>query len=159
MQLSFNKIKFIKMNSTNQQTNWLAVITAAVAGTFIGATWYSFLFAEAWMKATGVSASEDGLKAFKNGVEITEGMNPMIANTFAMALYAVILNWLLQRASAKTLQSGAMIGGAIGLMSLVSNYVNNMFAAEPSTLSMIDGSYALVLFTVMGAILGAWQKK
>ena len=37
--------------------------------------------------------------------------------------------------------------------------IGNLFAMNPMSLTTVDGSYALVLFTVMGAILGGWQKK
>lgn len=146
--------------STSNNTNWLAVAAASVAGMFTGFLWYGVIFAQKWMDVNHFTMDEATQKMFKDGVEVQA--NPavdMSLNFLAMVFYALVMNWLLRRANATTLQDGVMIGGAIGLMSLVGIHINNMFAMTPSALSMIDGSYALALFTVIGAILGGWQKK
>lgn len=146
--------------STTNSTNWLAIGAASVAGMTTGFLWYGVLFVKPWMEANNFTSDEAANKMFKNGVEVqVDPAMQMSLNFLALVFYALVLNWLLRRANATTLQDGAMVGGAIGLMSLVGVYVNNMFAMSPSSLSMVDGSYALVLFTVMGAIIGAWQKR
>lgn len=141
------------------KTNWLAVIVATVAGMLIGFLWYGVLFQQQWMDGNGITVDETNMKLFKNGVEQPASNAPMIINFMAMFFYAVMLNWLLKRAGANTLSSGVLTAGAIGLVMAVSVFVADRFAMAPSSLSMVDGSYALVLFTAMGAILGAWQKK
>ena len=100
----------------------------------------------------------DGDKMFKNGTEIPMSSTPMIINTVAMAVYALIMNWLIGKTGAKSWMDGAMTGGAVGLMAAIGTHVSNLFALNPSDLSMIDGSYSFVLFTVMGAIIGGWRK-
>lgn len=110
------------------------------------------------MAGNGITASEDGLKMFKNGVEMDMSPTPMIVNTLFMVVFAIIMNWLVNKAGARTLQSGAMVGFAVGVTHLLNVIVGNMFASNPSSLSTVDGSYSLVLFTLMGAILGAMQK-
>lgn len=141
------------------KTNWLAVIVATVVGMLIGFLWYGLLFQQQWMDGNGITMDEANMKLFKNGVEQPSSSAPMIINFVAMFFYAVMLNWLLKRCGSTTLSSGALTAGAIGLIMAVSVYVADLFAMAPSSLSMVDGSYALVLFTAMGAILGAWQKK
>ena len=143
----------------NARTNWLAVAASAVAGILVGVLWYAFLFTNQWMVGNGITMDSGQTKMFKHGVEVSTDSSAMIFNTVAMVIYAVLMNWLLQRANARTLASGATIGVVIGAMSAIGVYVNNMFSMDSSSLSMIDGSYIFVLFTVMGAILGAWQKK
>jgi Protein of unknown function (DUF1761) len=147
------------MSTTTNQTNWLAVAAAAVSGFIIGFLWYGVLFVKQWMAGNGITMDETQTKTFKNGIEMDASPMPFVFNILAMVLYAVVMNWLLRRANATTLKDGATIGGAIGLMSLVGVYINNMFAGTSSSLSMVDGSYIFVLFTVMGTILGGWQKK
>jgi hypothetical protein len=83
----------------------------------------------------------------------------MIFNIVAIVVFALLLNWLLGLANARTWMEGAKIGGAIGLILALNEYVGNMFAMNPASLSMVDGSYSLVMFTLFGAILGGWQKK
>ncbi|MCA0236591.1 MAG: DUF1761 family protein [Bacteroidetes bacterium] len=101
----------------------------------------------------------EGEKMFKNGAEVPMSMTPMLVNTVAMALYALILNWLLNKMNVSTWQTGAVIGASIGVLMLLGILTGNLFAMEPSVLTLIDGSYSLVLFTVIGAIVGGWRKK
>jgi uncharacterized membrane protein len=103
--------------------------------------------------------TDDHSKMLKNGVEIPMSATPMILNTVAMIVYALLINWLINKSNANNLVSGATIGFIIGLISCIQVFIGNLFAANSNTLSMVDGSYALVVFTVIGAILGAWQKK
>ena len=59
----------------------------------------------------------------------------------------------------RTWMGGAQVGLAIGILSMVGVFVGNMFAHNPMSLSWVDGPYTLVLFTLIGAIMGGWQKK
>ncbi len=138
--------------------NWKAIIASVVASMVIGFLWYGAIFQNQWMAGNGISMSEDETKMFKNGAEMDMSFTPMIVNTIFMIIYALIMNWLLNKLNARNLQSGAMVGLAVGVTHLMNVIVSNLFAANPSTLSMVDGSYSLVLFTVMGGILGAMQK-
>lgn len=141
------------------KTNWLAVIVAAVGGVLIGFLWYGVLFQQQWMAGNGITMDESQMKLFKDGVEQPSSNAPMIVNMMAMVFYALVMNWLLKRSGANTLSTGLMTGGVVGLIMAVGVFVTNLFAMAPSNLSLVDGSYSLVLFAVMGAILGAWQKK
>lgn len=140
-----------------RKTNWIAVVVSVVAGMFIGFLWYGMLFQAQWGAGNNVTA--EGGKFFKNGVEMSSSPAPMIFNIVAMVVYALLVNWLLGLANARTWMDGAKIGGAIGLIMAINECVSNMFAMNPASLSMVDGSYALVIFTLFGAILGGWQKK
>ena len=140
-----------------RKTNWIAVVVSVVAGMFIGFLWYGMLFQAQW--SAGNNVTVEGEKFFKNGVEMSASPAPMIFNIVAMVVYALLVNWLLGLANARTWMDGAKIGGAIGLIMALGIYVGNMFAMNPASLSMVDGSYSLVVFTLFGAILGGWQKK
>ena len=140
-----------------RKTNWLAVAAAVVVSMIIGFLWYGLLFQNQWMAGNGFTM--EGEKMFKDGVEIPMSSTPMIFNTIAMVVYALIMNWLLGRIGANTWMDGAKVGGAIGLLMAVGVYIGNVFAQNPMSLTMVDGSYSLVLFTLIGAILGGWQKK
>jgi hypothetical protein len=140
-----------------RKTNWIAVVVSVVAGMFIGFLWYGMLFQAQW--SAGNNITMEGEKFFKNGVEMSPSATPMIINLLAMVVYALLVNWLLGLANARTWMDGAKIGGAIGLILAINEHLGNMFAMNPSSLSMVDGSYSLVMFTLFGAILGGWQKK
>ena len=140
-----------------RKTNWLAIAASAVAGMALGFLWYGVLFNTQWMAANGFTM--EGEKMFKDGAEVPMSATPMIINTVVMVVYALVLNWLFGKMNVATWQTGATIGGAIGVLMLLGIMVGNMFAMNSMSLTMVDGSYSLVLFAVIGAIVGGWQKK
>lgn len=140
-----------------RKTNWMAIAASVVASMVIGFLWYGAMFNTQWMAANGITM--EGEKMFKNGAEIPMTMTPMIVNTIAMVVYALVMNWLFGKMNVSTWQTGATIGGGVGLIMLLNELTGNMFANNPMSLTQIDGSYSLVLFVVIGAIVGGWRKK
>lgn len=123
----------------------------------LGFLWCGALFQNQWMAGNGITMSGDQM--FKNGVAMDMSMTPMIFNTIAMLIYALVMNWLIQKTGSTDLMSGLTLGAVIGGIHLFGIITGNMFAGNPMSLSMVDGSYTFILFAAMGAILGAWQKK
>lgn len=140
-----------------RKTNWLAIVASAVAGMAIGFLWYGVLFNKLWMEGNGFTMEGD--KMFKNGVEIPMSATPMIVNTVAMVVYALVMNWLLGKMNVSTWQTGATVGAAIGLLMVMGILTGNMFAQNPMSLTLVDGTYSFLLFALIGAIVGGWQKK
>lgn len=140
-----------------RKTNWLAIAIAVIVAFLIGALWYGVLFSGPWMAGNGITM--EGEKAFKNGVEMPMSFTPMIFNIVAMLVYALIINWLSGLTGTNSWAGGAKLGGAIGLLMAIGVATGNMFADKPMSLTMVDGSYALVLFIVIGTIVGGWTKK
>ena len=138
-------------------TNWLAVIACVIFGMAMGFLWYGALFQEIWMTGNGISM--DGDTMLKNGNAVEQSATPMIVNTLAMILYAIVLNWLINATNSTTLTKGLKLGLIIGIFPLMDNILTNLFAANSFELSLIDGSYMLILIGGMGAILGGWRKK
>ena len=145
------------MNFKN--VNWLAIIAAVIASMAVGFLWYGYLFLDQWMVENGISMGASGETMIKDGIEIAPSSKPMIVNTVTMFIYALFMRWLLEKANSLTLVGGFKMGLAIGLILYMGLAVNNMFALTSYTLTQIDGSYAIVLWTVIGTIIGAWQKK
>lgn len=143
----------------NNKTNWLAIVASVVVSMVIGFLWYGALFQQQWMAGNGITVSEDETAMFKDGVALDMSMTPMIVNIFFMVVYALIMNWLINKTNSYGWQSGMMVGLAVGVTHTLNVIVGNLFASNPSSLSMVDGSYSLVLFTVMGTIIGAMQKR
>lgn len=139
------------------KTNWLAIVVAVVAAMGIGFLWYGAIFQNQWMAGNGIVV--EGTKYLKNGVEMDQSPMPMVFNTVAMVAYALILNWFLGRMGVTTWMGGAQVGAVIGAVMVLGIITGNLFAQRPSSLSMVDGSYSFVLFTIMGAIIGGWPKK
>lgn len=139
------------------KTNWLAIAASVVVSMLMGFLWYGVLFQSQWMAGNGFTMEGD--KMFKNGAEIPMSATPMIVNTVAMVVYALIMNWLLNKMNISTWQSGALAGGVIGLLMAFGILTGNMFAQNPMSLSLVDGSYSFLLFVLIGAIVGGWRKK
>ncbi|MBK6859394.1 MAG: DUF1761 domain-containing protein [Saprospiraceae bacterium] len=139
------------------KTNWLALVVAALVGIAMGFLWYGMLFSNQWMAGNGITMA--GEKMMKNGAELPMSALPMIVNAVSMLVYAYLMNWLVNKTSSFDLKSGATLGAVIGVIHLFGIYTGNRFAGNPVSLSMVDGFYTFLLFTVMGAIIGAWRTK
>ncbi len=139
------------------KTNWIALLVAALAGMGLGWLWYGMLFQDQWMAGNGITMV-DG-KMMKNGAEMSMGQLPMIINAVSLLVYAYLMNWLIKKTNSWGWQAGATLGVVIGLVPLFGIYTGNRFAGNPISLSMVDGFYSLVLFIIMGAIIGAWRAK
>jgi Protein of unknown function (DUF1761) len=138
----------MSMSQALAGVNGFAVLAAALAAFAIGAVWYSpALFARAWMRATGLT--EERLK--QGNMAVIFGL------AFALELVAALVLGLFLGPEANLAfgtAAGFMTGlfwvsGALGVVYL--------FERRPLALWCIDAGYQVVLFTVMGAILGAWH--
>lgn len=143
------------MNLKN--VNWLAIIASVIASMAIGFLWYGALFQDMWMAGNGITM--DGEAMLKNGTEVPISSTPMIINTIAMLIYALFMHWLLERSNSQSLIGGLKTGFILGLILYIGITVNNLFSSTHYDLTLIDGSYAIVLWTVIGSIIGGWQKK
>lgn len=110
------------------------------------------------MAGNGITMDDSG-NMMKNGVEFPHSMWPMIINIVSLFVYALIMNWLVNKTSSFGLNAGACLGVTIGLIPLFGIYTGNRFAGNPVSLSMVDGIYTLLIFTIMGVIIGAWRPK
>ncbi|MBX7176915.1 MAG: DUF1761 domain-containing protein [Saprospiraceae bacterium] len=137
--------------------NWIALLTAVITGMAIGFLWYGFLFTSQWMSGNGMTMEGD--RILKDGVEMPKSMLPMIVNIITLMVYAYFINWLITKSASFGYASGATLGAVLGIISFFGIYTANRFNFKPTSLSMVDGSYMLVLFTVMAAIIGGWRAK
>ncbi|MEM7574792.1 MAG: DUF1761 domain-containing protein [Bacteroidota bacterium] len=141
-----------------KSTNWLAIIVAAVAGMGIGFLFYGTLFLDVWAAGNNLIIDEANNTMSRNGVDIEMSATPMIVNAIAMVLYALIMDWLVAKTNHMSWAKGATLGGIVGLAFFFSHYTQAMFAARPNMLGAVNGGYHLVLFIVIGAIVGGWRK-
>ncbi len=145
------------MNFKN--VNWIAIVLAVVAAMVVGFLWYGFLFVNQWMVGNGITYDEATKVMAKNGVAQPTSAMPMIMNTIAMVVYALFMHWLLNKTGDRNLKGGLTVGLVLGLVQLIGVYIGNSFAFNSHTLTLVDGSYTVVLFAIMGAIIGAMPKK
>jgi Protein of unknown function (DUF1761) len=127
--------------------HWLAVAVAAVAGFPLGALWYGLLFGRAWMAATGITKdrARQANKAKIYGTTLV--LNLIIASSLAMFIgpNATLLDGLF---------AGFMAGFTFVAAALGITY---LFEFRSFKLWAINAGYQVILFCVMGIILGAWH--
>lgn len=140
------------------KTNWLAILASAVAGMALGFLFYGVLFLDIWAAGNGLTLDQEAQKMFRAGEEIPTSNLPMIINAIIMLIYAFLMNWLIEKTGETTLAGGVKVGAVVGSIMLLNIYISNRFAANPTSLSMVDGSYSLILFVIIGAIVGGWRK-
>ena len=130
----------------------LAALPAAVVFWIIGAIWYT-VFSRPWLAGIGKTAEQ--LLAETKGSPL-----PYLIGFGAILVICLTLSWLIGRLDARTPVGGARLGAVMaigfGAALLALNYG---FEKRTVTLWAINAGYALVGFSVAGAIIGSWPHK
>lgn len=126
------------------EINWLAVIVAALASFPVGFVWYApFGFGKIWQKELAITGGPPG------------NMAPIFAGAFVAALiqsatFAMFLG-------PTPFPMSAFYGFIAGLcwvgMAFVVQY---LFEQKSWRLMAINAGYNTIVFTLIGAIIGAW---
>jgi len=130
------------------EINYWAVLVSALAFFMIGAIWYSpVLFANSWIKELGITKEEMA----KGSMVKTFGISFLLMLVMAFNLAAFIGNGM-------GIQFGATAGAltGIGWVALAIG-INYLYERKSFRIWLINAGYMAVSFTVMGAIIGAWQ--
>jgi hypothetical protein len=128
------------------QVDWLAVLAALVAAFVLGGIWYSkALFGNTWMQHVGLTEeavqSANMAKTF-GGTIILEA----IAAIGLSAFLGPDATWM----------EGLHTGLWVGLLWIATAYgVTYLFEQRPFTLWLINAGYYVVLYAIMGIIIGA----
>ncbi|NKW78675.1 DUF1761 domain-containing protein [Rhodobacteraceae bacterium R_SAG7] len=125
----------------------LSVIAATIAAFVAGAAYYGAL-AEPWMAASGVERDENG--------KPKGGQNPSV---FAFAflcqlVVAGMMRHVFSLSGIETLGAGLLAGLGVGLF-FITPWIalNNLYGMRPRQLTIIDGGYASLACSIMGAVL------
>lgn len=133
------------------QLNWLAIAVAAVAYFMIGGLWYSkALFANAWVKSTGIDMNNPDAKKGVGGIMLVT----FIFEFIICIGIAILVNRLM-------LVGGVMSGIKLGLFtgfffSAITISISYMYQSKPKILHMIDGGYHILGNMVAAIILCIW---
>jgi hypothetical protein len=129
-----------------QHIHWHAVIVAAASPFLIGALWYGPVLGKTWMRLTGISKETPG----QNSMALTFGMTAVLNIVIATSLAFFIGDggW----------QFGLQAGFAAGFTFVAMAFgVVYLFESRPLKLWLVNAGYQTIVFTVMGAIIGAWH--
>lgn len=128
--------------------NLLAIVVAAAASIALGMLWYAPpVFGTAWMRLMDKRKEDLG----KPG--------PAYAlTTLGSILGALALAVVLEGFGARTLSTGIGIGALVGVGFVAPALAtDHVFSGRPIPLYLLNVTYHVLAFILMGAILGAWQ--
>jgi len=138
--------------------NFVAVLLAAALAMAIGFVWYGPLFGKVWQQVMEFDPDDKARRE-----QAMKGMGPLYAlvlfGTFMTAyMTARLLGWLQQDTWLGGMRVGCYLW--IGLV-LPLNLNNAVFSGKPLALRWkmfaVQASHSLVLFVVIGTLLGAWH--
>ncbi|MCK1239061.1 DUF1761 domain-containing protein [Streptococcus uberis] len=119
----------------------IVAIVTGVINFMIGGLWYGKLFQKAWIKAMGINPEGIG----KNG----DGKKEMMM-TLIVEVIISILTILFLSAIHATTPLNALV---IGIITVLSGLKNYFFEQKSLTLILINESYKMVAFMVIGLAL------
>lgn len=130
------------------KVNWIAVVAATVAGFILGFLWYALLFGSTWQSLTGIT---DEMAAAGN-MPVAFGIS-ILATFIAAWGLAVLIGK--SPSAANGMLTGIFAGLFFVAAMLAQNYV---YGLKPIALWFVDAGYIVVLFAVMGAVIGMMKK-
>lgn len=138
-----------------RKVNWTAVLVAAVVHFFLGAVWFT-VFKAPWLANLGMTQEQMMAKAGPGPI-----FYPYIVSFLCNVVIARVLAQVIVATSATpTMFHGIRVAfyawGGFVATTFLTEYV---FEMRHWTAWGINAGYPLVGMLLMGAILGAWQKK
>src|SRR5437762_13870586 len=130
--------------------NWLAVLVAAIAFFLLGALWYSFLFRDAWIKASGVNVNDHNAK---------KGVGAMFLSSFVLiVITSVGVALFTARVGSGGWMTGLKVGLVAGICFCATSISNSyLYEKRPLALHLINGFYNIVGCVIGGIIISVWK--
>ncbi len=130
--------------------NWLAVLVAALSSFIIGWLWYGPLFGKKWMKLNGFTEEQ---------IRDERGLSMpviLIINYVATALAALAIAMFI--GAEANAGFGIFAGLMIAIFWIGTSRLNDvLYEKKPMGLFWINVGYYIVIYAIMGAVLGAWH--
>jgi hypothetical protein len=125
--------------------NWLAVLVAAVVTFVLGGVWYGPLFGRVWRTAEGQSEPQPGRQKHP---ALVYGLS-FVLMLIAAAVLAIGLG------PDPNVPRSVVVGLVVGAGWVATSFgVNYLFAGRRLALFAVDAGYNVVLFALMGLIIG-----
>jgi len=130
--------------------HFLAILVAALIQFFLGAIWYSLLFAKPWMALVGHTPTP--------GQRPKGAITSMIVSFIGGLLLAFILAHVIYWAGADTLHRGLFIGFICWLGFVAAPLLSEtMYERRPGKLFLINSGYWLLSMLISGTVLALWR--
>ncbi|MBN2636170.1 MAG: DUF1761 domain-containing protein [Prolixibacteraceae bacterium] len=129
--------------------NFIAVLVSAFSAFIVGWLWYGPLFGKKWMELHGFTKED-----------VQKGTLPMpvimITNYVATALAALAIAMFI--GAEANVGFGIFAGIMIAVFWIGTSRLNDvLYEKKPFGLFLINVGYNIVIYTIIGAILGAWH--
>jgi len=125
--------------------NWLAVLVAAVVTFVLGGVWYGPLFGRVWRTAEGQAEPQPGRQKHP---ALVYGLS-FVLMLIAAAVLAIALG------PDPNVPRSVVVGLVVGVGWVATSFgVNYLFAGRRLALFAVDAGYNVVLFALMGLIIG-----
>lgn len=138
--------------------NWLAVLVAGISAFVLGGVWYSpLLFGKAWMSENKLT-EEDVKKG--NAAKIYGWafvLSLIMAANLAMFLADTPAECTGNCAQKTDITWGTIAGFLAGIWGFCAIAIAALFEQKTARYIFINGGYALLALTLMGAIIGVWR--
>jgi hypothetical protein len=133
------------------ETNYVAVIVAAVVHFLLGAVWFWTLM-NPWLAGIG-----------KTHADLAREGSPVLAYVVAFAsnlALARLLSWLILTTDHQSVVGGMMVGALLWFGFVATTTATEyVFEARSLESFAINAGYPLVGMLIMGGLLGAWKKR
>lgn len=119
-------------------------IVAGLVAFAIGGLWYGLIFRDAWIKASGIDMAqvEADRQAGKNG------QKEMVISLVIEVLTAVVAIFFIKTLDVSPLHAA----GGMGVIAILASLKNYVFEQRPINLILINESYKLVCYLVVGIL-------
>jgi hypothetical protein len=135
-------------------TNFVAIIVAALAAWIFGAAYYGAL-GKQWVVALGTSM--DALKAQNASKSGAAKASPFVLSFIAELVMAFVLWGVVFHVGQFSIRAG-IISGVVCWLGFVLTTIatNNAYPGRKAMLTLIDGGHWLGVLAIMGAIIGGF---
>ncbi|HOJ18005.1 MAG: DUF1761 domain-containing protein [Ignavibacteriales bacterium] len=132
----------------SMQINYIAVFVSAVLSFLVGWVWYApFLFGKIWLKELGLSQQE---------IE-NQNMLKIFGGAFILTLI-IGFNLAAFLGPEPDFSLGLFYGALAGIGWVSASIgVVYLFSRKSLKLFLIDAGYQVVIYTLMGGIIGVWK--
>lgn len=125
----------------------LNVVVAAIASFAFGAVWYMTLQKQ-WLSVSGVEVGEDG------NPKSSSDPIPYIMSFVTALLVAGMMRHMFATSAIDTVWEGIVSGLGVGAFFITPwLMMTNLYCSRPLKLTIIDGGYATIGCSIIGAVL------
>ena len=128
----------------------MTIILGIVAGLIafaIGGLWYGLIFRDAWIQASGIDM-EQVEAARQEGQKGQKGQKEMVLSFAIEVVTAIALMIFIQTLGVSPLHAA----GGMGVFAVLSSLKNYIFEQRPIQLIVINESYKLICYLVVGIL-------